>query len=184
MQISPTWHFKSLVLTRVLTWLKWFLRAKNSVNQRVVYTKFILVHIIKKLLSTQLICAAVNQIKNLTNKSQNSNPITANTPSFFKNSSRCIMFVHLQVSNWIGHQLQNPSLNVGVMILVQRKKLVKTQQRNANVSPTTLVRNVKSAKEIIGINPPQPVSIITNVTIFCRLNELIWNSRVTTEFGP
>ena len=81
-----------------------------------------------------------------------------------------LMFIHLQVSNWIGRQQLNPSLNVGVMKLVQTsyiftKKIVQAKQINAFVSPTTLERNVNSAKEIIGIHPPQPVSFITNVTI-------------------
>jgi len=52
-----------------------------------------------------------------------------------------------KVSNWIG------LTNVGVMILVQTEKIVKTKQRNAHVSPTTLERNVKSAVEIIGCRP-------------------------------
>ena len=51
------------------------------------------------------------------------------------------------------------------MKLVQKKKLVKAKQRNANVSPTTLGRNVEnvsptslernvmSAVEIIGCHP-------------------------------
>ena len=42
---------------------------------------------------------------------------------------------------------------MSVMILVQTKKLVKMKQRNANVSPATLERNVKSAVEIIGCRP-------------------------------
>merc|ERR1711935_1146256 len=59
-----------------------------------------------------------------------------------------------KVSNWIGRLSKlSLSLIVSVMILVQTKKLVKTKQRNANVSPTTLERNVKSAVEIIGCRP-------------------------------
>ena len=42
---------------------------------------------------------------------------------------------------------------MSVMILVQTKKLVKMKQRNANVSPATLERNVKSVVEIIGCRP-------------------------------
>merc|ERR1719362_1741271 len=58
-----------------------------------------------------------------------------------------------KVSNWIGHQLLNPFLNVVAMKLVQTQKIVKAKQRNANVNPTTLERNVKSAVEIIGCRP-------------------------------
>merc|ERR1719400_315906 len=57
----------------------------------------------------------------------------------------------VKVSNWIGRPLLN--LNVGVMKLVQTKKIVEAKQRNANVSPTTLERNVTSAVEIIGCHP-------------------------------
>merc|ERR1712008_95291 len=58
-----------------------------------------------------------------------------------------------KVSNWIGSLLPNPSLNVGVMKLLQTQKIVKVKQRNANVSLPTMETYVKSAVEIIGCRP-------------------------------
>ena len=58
------------------------------------------------------------------------------------------------------------------MKLVQTQKIVEAKQRNANVSPATLERNVKSAVEIIGCRPMVsliPLTLIKEIEIIHRL---------------